>query len=495
MKLTSIGSRRFRGVRIAAAIVACGIASAIVVPGRAMAQQSGGRGLTEEQVREIVRDELSKHHEEMMKMLQEHLGQNGSFFAVPPQGFTHEFTPGTPGLFPASGGWLGVRVSDGENGAHVDEVVEDSPAQKAGLQAGDVIYRVGDQTVGSASDLTAAISSKAPGTKLKVGLAREGEEKSLSVKLGARPDEAFTFSMPPGAAVPAEPAEPSKSAKASREKAERHEKEMAEKSARVEKEMAEKSKRIEKEMAEKEKATAKRAKAKVEETDPEHGSGPGFLGVQFEASEGGEGTVVTEVVGGSPAENAGIQAGDVLLSINGKPVSAESLPQVVTELGAGSRVKVKLMRGEEEQTIVLRLGSREGNAVAMDAEPEASESAPEPPAALRAPSGAREGSSAGEKKPGFLGVETRAIDEDTRETLGIDEGQGLLVQRVVEGSAAEKAGLQRNDLIVSIDGHNVATPDALGEMVRGSGAGHHSKLVIIRKGHRENVDIELGGRD
>ena len=484
MKLTNIGPRR--GARIAAAIVACGIASAIVVPGRAMAQQSGGRGLTEEQVREIVRDELSKHHEEMMKMLKEHLGQNGGFFTVPPQGFMHEGTPGAPGLFPASGGWLGVRVSDGENGAHVDEVVDDSPARKAGLQAGDVIFRVGDQSIGSASDLTAAISSKAPGTKLKVGLSREGEEKSLSVKLGARPDETFSFSFPPGAAVPAEPAEPSKSAKASREKAER-----------AEKEMAEKSKRIEKEMAEKDKAAAKRAKAKAEEAEPEHGSGPGFLGVQFEASEGGEGTVVTEVVGGSPAENAGIQAGDVLLSINGKPVSAESLPQVVSELGAGSRVKVKLMRGEEEQTIVLRLGSREENAVAMDAEPEGetTESAPEPPAALRAPSGSHEGASAGEKKPGFLGVETRAIDEDTRETLGIDAGQGLLVQRVVEGSAAEKAGLQRNDLIVSIDGHDVATPDALGEMVRGSGAGHHSKLVIIRKGKRENVDVELGGRD
>src|SRR3712207_1380124 len=55
-------------------------------------------------------------------------------------------------------------------------------------------------------------------------------------------------------------------------------------------------------------------------------SGPGtpagaFLGVSTSASEGGDGAVVREVVGGSPAEKVGLQPGDVIVSVGGRAVA------------------------------------------------------------------------------------------------------------------------------------------------------------------------------
>ena len=65
----------------------------------------------------------------------------------------------------------------------------------------------------------------------------------------------------------------------------------------------------------------------------------------------------------------------------------------------------------------------------------------------------------------------------------------------VEGSAAEKAGLQRNDLIISVNEKSIGTPDALGEAVRAIGAGETAHLDLVRKGERMNLDVVLGGRD
>lgn len=462
-------SRR-RGVTGTAAILACGLAASVALPRPAAAQSE--RTLTEKDVREIVREELEHHREAIEKLIEEKLASHPTPFAFEGHGdaLVLKGMPGVPsieGLFAGKGGWLGVQVSDADGGALIDEVVADSPAAKAGLSAGDLIVRVGDSDVGSSSDLVEAISSKAPGTKLKVVVQRDGDEKGFSVKLGARQEGGFTFATP---SVPGDVA---------------HEHEKAVK--------AEKEAKAGKPAKAAKKAAKAEASEEGENASARTASGPGFLGVEYAPGPEGHGTVVTGVVDGSPAEKAGIGEGDVIHSINGTEVTADTLPEVISSLGAGSRVKVKLSRDGEEETLVLRLGTREpGGAMAETGEVEATETAPEPPAALRAPAKAEKPS---EPKPGFLGVETRSIDADARETLGLDADQGVLVQRVVEDSAAEKAGLQRNDLIVSVNGKSIGTPDALGEAVRAIGAGQTANLSLIRKGNRMNLEVVLGGRD
>jgi putative serine protease PepD len=84
--------------------------------------------------------------------------------------------------------YLGIRVSDAStSGAQVTSVVSDSPADKAGLKAGDVITAIDGNTVTSADDLTAAVGAHKPSDTITVTLTRDGATKQISVTLGVRP--------------------------------------------------------------------------------------------------------------------------------------------------------------------------------------------------------------------------------------------------------------------------------------------------------------------
>ena len=90
--------------------------------------------------------------------------------------------------------FLGISAGDsgyyGKNlpaGAYVSEVTEDSAAQKAGIQVGDVIVGLGDSVIGSQTDLQSALSAFKAGDKVRVTVYREGQYLKLELTLDERP--------------------------------------------------------------------------------------------------------------------------------------------------------------------------------------------------------------------------------------------------------------------------------------------------------------------
>jgi putative serine protease PepD len=84
--------------------------------------------------------------------------------------------------------YLGIQVSDAANGgATVGTVVSSGPADKGGMQAGDVITKIDGKQITSADDLTAVINSYKPGDKITVSVTRNGSAKLLTITLGTRP--------------------------------------------------------------------------------------------------------------------------------------------------------------------------------------------------------------------------------------------------------------------------------------------------------------------
>jgi putative serine protease PepD len=92
--------------------------------------------------------------------------------------------------------YLGIQVGDAANGggAEVGCVVSGSPADNAGMKAGDVITEVGSTQITSADDLTAAVNIYKPGDKATMTVSRGGSSKSLTVTFGNRPSSASTCS-------------------------------------------------------------------------------------------------------------------------------------------------------------------------------------------------------------------------------------------------------------------------------------------------------------
>jgi putative serine protease PepD len=80
--------------------------------------------------------------------------------------------------------FLGVEVSDADGGgALVANVTSGGPADKAGIQRGDVINRVGDKAVNNSSDLVSAVQTGRPGDRINVSLTRNGSAKQVTVTL------------------------------------------------------------------------------------------------------------------------------------------------------------------------------------------------------------------------------------------------------------------------------------------------------------------------
>jgi len=109
----------------------------------------------------------------------------------------------------------------------------------------------------------------------------------------------------------------------------------------------------------------------------------------------------------------------------------------------------------------------------------------------------------------YLGVDTQEIDEDTAKLFNLPVKQGLLISRVREGTAAERAGLRGGtepvlvdgmtwiiggDIIVEADGKELRTAEDLLGLIDEKSPGAKMTLRIYRDGEPQNVEVELGRR-
>lgn len=91
----------------------------------------------------------------------------------------------------------------------------------------------------------------------------------------------------------------------------------------------------------------------------------------------------------------------------------------------------------------------------------------------------------------WLGAKLDAVTREMAEALGLPRVSGALVARLYDKSPAAEAGLQAGDVIVAVDGHEVA--DARGAQYRLTtrGVGQQARLEVVRKGRRLSVDVAL----
>jgi C-terminal processing protease CtpA/Prc len=232
----------------------------------------------------------------------------------------------------------------------------------------------------------------------------------------------------------------------------------------------------------------------------QHGAPDGWMGVTFsgsydEKSEDGKRVmrfvdypVIEAVEPDSPAEHAGIEAGDRLVALNGHDVRSGCEPFAAL-LKPGGHLAMRVRRGRYTKDLVVMVGKRPTGRwpdwhqqLLMPAPPVP----PLPPMPSEPPDVPNIDIHLPDVSHIFLsdpegaviaGAQLLRVGE-LKDYFGVDDG--LLVLRVVPGTPAEHAGLRGGDVILRANGRGVTTPSALSRAIERSDS-RTVKLDVVRK--------------
>ena len=99
----------------------------------------------------------------------------------------------------------------------------------------------------------------------------------------------------------------------------------------------------------------------------------------------------------------------------------------------------------------------------------------------------------GSVKRALLGVAMTPLTQETAEKMKLSSLDGVYINEVTKGSAADKAGMKQGDVLVGIDGVKVKSPSAVQAAVNSYHPGDKAVMTIIRDGKSKDLDVEFQG--
>jgi serine protease Do len=177
-----------------------------------------------------------------------------------------------------------------------------------------------------------------------------------------------------------------------------------------------------------------------------------------------QGALVADVTQGGPAEKAGIQRGDVIVSFDDKPIEEmNDLPYIVATTPVGEKVDVVVIRDGKKKTIQVKVGEMEEEGAPMVA----SEQEPE------------------------LGMVVKEITPELARRLDLDETEGLVIAEVEQGSPAAAAGLRPGDVIVEMDQEPVKGLSEFNQKLNQYKAGDTVLFLVQRGGNTIYLTLKV----
>lgn len=181
-----------------------------------------------------------------------------------------------------------------------------------------------------------------------------------------------------------------------------------------------------------------------------------------------QGALVNSVEKGGPADKAGIEAGDVILTFDGKAVNAsEDLPRVVGGTKPGSKVTVKVWRNKAARDVQVTVSELTDDRRRQQARG----GKPQPPAAVQ------------------YGMGLADLTDAQRKELKIEGG--VFVDNVQ--GAATRAGIRRGDVILAVNNQDVKSVEQFRQLMGSFDKGRIVALLVRRGGNSLYIPFRLDG--
>ena len=167
-----------------------------------------------------------------------------------------------------------------------------------------------------------------------------------------------------------------------------------------------------------------------------------------------KGSLITSVQPDSPADKAGLQAGDVITQFNNKAVNeVNELPVIVGSTPIGANVPVSIVRAGKDKMLKVTVEKLKGK----DDKPVI--------AAL---------------EKGSLGVAVSSLNSDEKVNLD-NKNEGVKIEKVIADSAAAAAGLRTGDIILKVGGKSIESPAKLKSMIQ-QADGDKPLAILLKRG-------------
>lgn len=167
------------------------------------------------------------------------------------------------------------------------------------------------------------------------------------------------------------------------------------------------------------------------------------------------GALVADVTSGGPAEKAGIQRGDVIVTFDGKEIKEMSeLPYVVASTPVGKSVAVEVIRKGKKKSFEVKIAELKED---------------------------KEAPVVAEAKP-KLGMTVEDLTPELAKNFGLSDAKGVVVVQVEDGSSAAEAGLKAGDVILEIDQAPVKDVKDFNRKIEAYKAGDTILVLAKRRG-------------
>jgi len=206
---------------------------------------------------------------------------------------------------------------------------------------------------------------------------------------------------------------------------------------------------------------------------PDHRVSRGSIGIEFNAQENpaiarvygvGAGVTISNVVAGSPAEQAGLKVGDTIVAVDGKTVkNGDELVSDIAGRKPGSKVSLGFIRNGKKQEAPVTVADRAklfGARLGVE----------------------DEGGGTSGPKESKLGVTVRSVTPEVADRLDIPAGKGVMVQEVKPSSFAEDIGLGRGDVVLEVNKQAVNSEDDFSRIQNSLKSGQDVVFLVRPRG-------------
>jgi serine protease Do len=181
------------------------------------------------------------------------------------------------------------------------------------------------------------------------------------------------------------------------------------------------------------------------------------------------GALIAGVEKGSPAEKAGLLAGDVILKFDNKPINTSSdLPRVVAGTKPGKEVNVEVLRKGNGRNMSLTVGE-----MPSDDKEEA-----------------RPAKGPAKAEPNKIGLTLRELTPQQKKKLN---GKNGLLVIGADGTAAQ-AGIRRGDVILAVNNSEVQNLEQFNKQIAGAQSGKTVALLVLRGDSTLYIPVKVNGK-